>query len=116
MQINLVKGLFMKKFILMAMVGVLMTGCVSDPLKFPKCDMTNAKVLGESEGTAVGIMLFNIIPINQNSRFNNAYDEAITKLGGTCLTDPVIEERWYWAYLFNGYIFKVKGTVVKENK
>ncbi len=105
-----------RKLVLMAVFGALLVGCVSDPLRFPKCDMTNAKVLGESEGTSVGIMLFNVIPINQNTRFNLAYEEAITKLGGTCLTDPVIEERWYWAYLFNGYIFKVKGTVVKENK
>ena len=106
----------MKKLILLAIIGVVITGCVSDPLKFKKCDLTDATVLGESEGSSVGVMLFNIIPINQNNRFNDAYEEAITKLGGTCLTDPVIEERWYWAYLFNGYIFKVKGTVVKEKK
>ena len=110
------EGKNMKKLMLLALVGALLSGCVSDPLKFPKCDMTNATVLGESEGSAVGIMLFNIIPINQNARFNNAYEEAIAKLGGTCLTDPVIEEQWYWAYLFNGYIFRVKGTVVKEKK
>ncbi len=78
--------------------------------------MTNATVLGESEGSSVGVMLFNIIPINQNARFTTAYEEAVSRLGGTCLADPVIEERWYWAYLFNGYIFKVKGTVVKEKK
>ena len=106
----------MRKLILMTIIGASLTGCVSDPLKFPKCDMTNAKVLGESEGSSVGIMLFGLLPINQNTRFVNAYEEAIFKLGGTCLTDPVIEERWFWAYLFNGYIFKVKGTVVKENK
>jgi len=106
----------MRKLFLMTIVGALLAGCASDPLKFPKCDLTNAKVLGESEGSSVGIMLFNIIPINQNSRFVTAYDEAVNKLGGTCLTNPVIEERWFWAYLLNGYIFKVKGTVVKENK
>jgi len=110
------KGEIMKTFMLMVMIGALLTGCVSDPLKFPKCDMTNAKVLGVSEGSSVGIMLFNIIPINQNERFNSAYEKAVKKLGGTCLTDPVIEERWYWAYLFNGYIFKVTGTVVNEFK
>jgi hypothetical protein len=105
-----------RRLILTTIIGMLLTGCVSDPLKFPKCDMTNAKVLGESEGSSAGIMLFQFIPINQNTRFNKAYAEAVSKLGGTCLTDPVIEERWYWAYLFNGYIFKVKGTVVRENK
>jgi len=106
----------MRKLVLITIIGALLAGCVSDPLKLPKCDMTNAKVLGESEGSAVGIMLLGLIPINQNTRFVNAYQEAITKLGGTCLADPVIEEQWYWAYIFNGYIFRVKGTVVKENK
>jgi hypothetical protein len=110
------KGEIVKMVIQTAMIGVLLTGCVSDPLAFRKCDMTNAQVLGVSEGSSAGIMLFNIIPINQNTRFNTAYEDALAKLGGTCMTDPVIEERWYWAYLFNGYIFKVKGTVVKENK
>ena len=99
-----------------ALIVVLLTGCSSDPLNFRKCDMTNATVLGESEGSAAGIMLFQFIPIGQNSRFDSAYQEAITKRGGTCLTDPVIEERWFWAWVLNGYIFKVKGTVVKEVK
>ena len=110
------KNEIMRRLIPMAIIGALLAGCTSAPLKFPKCDMTNAKVLGESEGESVGIMLFNIIPINQNDRFKNAYEEAVTKLGGTCLTDPVIEETWFWAYVLNGYVFKVKGTVVKENK
>ena len=108
------KRQIVKNAVLMTALGMLLAGCVSDQLKFPKCDMTNAKVLGESEGSSVGVMLFNIIPISQNTRFTKAYDEAVAKLGGTCLTDPVIQERWYWAYLFNGYIFTVKGTVVKE--
>ena len=108
------KSKIVKRVVLMGALGMLLSGCVSDPLKFPKCDLTNAKVLGESEGSSVGVMLFNIIPINQNTRFTKAYDEAVAKLGGTCLIDPVIQERWYWAYLFNGYIFTVKGIVVKE--
>jgi hypothetical protein len=85
-------------------------------LKIPKCDMSNAKELGASEGSSTGIMLFQFIPINQNARFNNAYQDAITKLGGTCLTDIVVEESWFWAWVLNGYTFTVKGTVVKEVK
>jgi len=105
----------MKKLMLLLLSVVLLAGCTSDPLKFRKCD-PNATVLGQSEGNSAGVMLFQFIPINQNSRFNDAYNEAVSKLGGTCLMDPVIEERWYWAYFFNGYIFNVKGTVVKESK
>ena len=100
----------------LALIVVLLAGCSSDPLKFRKCDMTNVTILGEAEGSSTGIMLFQFIPINQNARFNNAYQEAITKLGGTCLNDPVVEEHWFWAWVLNGYTFKVKGTVVKEVK
>jgi hypothetical protein len=105
----------MRNLLLLIIIGVLLTGCVSDPLAFRKCD-PSATVIGPSEGSSVGIMLFQLIPINQNGRFNNAYEEAVTKVGGTCIIDPVVEEQWFWAYLLNGYIFKVKGTVVKENR
>ena len=104
----------MKKLLLFVAIAALMAGCTSDPLAFRKCDMTNAKVLGTAEGESTGIMLFQLIPIGQNDRFKNAYNDAINKLGGTCLTDPVIEEKWFWAYVLNGYSFKVKGTVVRE--
>lgn len=78
--------------------------------------MTNATILGEAEGYSTGIMLFQFIPIKQNDRFNEAYQDALNQLGGTCLTDPVIQEKWFWAYVLNGYGFSVKGTVVKEAK
>jgi hypothetical protein len=29
------------------------------------------------------------------------------------LIDPVISERWFWAYAFNGYITTIEGTVIK---
>lgn len=103
-------------FFPIALIVVLLAGCSSDPLKFRKCEMTNATILGESEGSSTGVMLFQFIPINQNARFDNAYQEAINKLGGTCLADPIIEEQWFWAWVLNGYTFKVKGTVVKEFK
>jgi hypothetical protein len=57
-------------------------------------------------------MLFQVIPINQNDRFVNAYREALQKVGGSRLTDVTIEERWFWAWVLNGYIFHVKGTAV----
>ena len=104
----------MKKLLLFAAVATLMAGCTSDALVFRKCDMSNAKVLGAAEGESTGIMLFQLIPIGQNDRFRNAYNDALSKLGGTCLTDPVIEEKWFWAYVLNGYSFKVKGTVIRE--
>jgi len=30
------------------------------------------------------------------------------------LTDVTIEERWFWAWVLNGYIFHVKGVIDKS--
>jgi len=73
------------------------------------------KALGHTEGSSVGIMLFGFIPINQNSRFENAYLEAVQTGGGKRLADVVISEQWFWAWVLNGYIFKVEGTAVTNN-
>lgn len=107
----------MKKAVLLLSL-VLIAGCAGDPLKFStplnKIEGKDYVVLGYGEGTSTGIMLFNIIPINQNQRFQNAYDEAVASKGGTRLIDPIIEERWFWGYVLNGYKTKVSGTVVKD--
>jgi len=57
-------------------------------------------------------MLFGFIPINQNTRFENALREAAQKAGGTRLTDVTISEQWFWAVVLDGFIFKVQGTAV----
>lgn len=109
----------MKKIIsALILSSLLVSGCSSIPVNMGTppnlIEGKDYRVLGEGEGTSVGIMLFNIIPINQNDRFKKAYEEAILSKGGDRLLNPVIEERWFWAYILNGYIFKVKGTVVKD--
>ncbi|GFO62347.1 hypothetical protein M1B72_21910 [Geomonas paludis] len=106
----------MKRVLLVAaaMSALVVAGCTSDPLSFRKCNMTDAKVIGPTEGSSTGIMLFQFIPINQNHRFDEAYKDAISKVGATCLNDPVVQEKWFWAYVLNGYTFTVSGTAVKE--
>lgn len=108
----------MKRLIAMLVAGFMLGGCVSMPLNLstpPNLqEGRDYTVVGEGEGSSVGIMLFNLIPINQNQRFQKAYDEAVASKGGDRLINPTIEEQWFWAYLLNGYIFKVKGTVVKD--
>ena len=89
------------------------TACVSTPLKFPTAPISlNEKALGKTEATSTGIMLFGFIPINQNTRFEDAMKEAAAKAGGTRLTDVTISERWFWALVLDGFIFKVEGTAV----
>lgn len=90
--------------------------CHSSQVKLPTAAVgPSEKALGHTEGSSVGIMLFGCIPINQNSRFENAYLEAVQNGGGKRLADVVISEQWFWAWVLNGYIFKVEGTAVTNN-
>jgi hypothetical protein len=85
-------------------------------LKFPTTEeLSKAKydVLGEAEGEATGLMLFQFIPIGQNERHVKAYDNAVKSLGGDALINPTIHENWFWAYILNGYQTHIKGTVIK---
>jgi hypothetical protein len=89
--------------------------CQSTNLRFPSAPIgPNEKSLGPTEATSTGIMLFGFIPINQNSRFENAMREAAKKAGGTRLTDVTISEQWFWAFVLDGFIFKVQGTAVGD--
>lgn len=87
--------------------------CQSAPVKLPSAPIgPNEKSLGQTEGSSTGIMLFGVVPIIQNTRFENAYQEAVLKAGGTRLTDVTISEQWFWALVLNGYTFTVQGTAV----
>ena len=90
-------------------------GCTSVPLRIETHDPPGTyRELGEGSGAAVGIMLFDVIPIGQNQRLVRAYEQAVASRGGTRLKDPTIEERWFWAYVLNGYITRVSGTVIAD--
>ena len=93
---------------------LLCAACYSSPLTIPTPPLAaNERVLGEADGSATGLMLFQVIPINQNERYVNAYHRALEKYpGATRILDPTITEHWFWAYILNGYIFEVKGTAV----
>jgi hypothetical protein len=74
----------------------------------------NEKSLGQTWGDSVGMLLLGCIPIGQNDRFVDAYNEAVQKAGATRLTDVTISERWWWGWILNGYVFKVQGTAVAK--
>ena len=62
---------------------------------------------------STGRLLFTCIPINQNSRFENAYKAAVRNGNGDDLINPVISERWFWAFVMNGYRTRIEGDVIK---
>ena len=105
----------MKKVSLLLGAALLLAtaACHSTQVRIPTDPIgPNEKTLGSTEGSSVGMLLFGFIPINQNERFTNAYNQAVQKAGGTRLTDVTISERWWWGYVLNGYVFKVQGTAV----
>ena len=97
----------------LGLLTLLFTGCASQPLKIPTITRTTYDSLGEAQGEATGIMLFDVIPIGQNERFVRAYESAVKSKNGDALIDPVISENWFWGYILNGYSTKIKGTVIK---
>lgn len=97
-------------------LGVLtITACHSTPLHIPTAPPgPDEEVLGPATGNSTGLMLFQFIPIKQNDRFQAAYNEALSSKGATRLVNPTISERWFWAWILNGYSFTVTGTAVKK--
>ena len=67
--------------VLLLLFFCLASSCTSAPLRVPTLQNQTAskdyEVLGEGEGEATGIMLFQLIPIGQNDRFELAYMRAV---------------------------------------
>jgi hypothetical protein len=99
--------------LLTIVAAAFLCGCVSQPLKIGTPKQQNYQTLGEAEGSATGLMLFNVIPIGQNERFVQAYQQAVKSKGGDDLINAEISESWFWGYILNGYSTKIKGTVIK---
>ena len=82
-------------------------------MKTQQYDASQYTVLGHSEASATGIMLLGVIPIGQNNRFVRAQDAAIKAKGGDALINTQVQEKWFWAWVLNGYTTKISGDVVK---
>ena len=96
----------------------LVVGCTSTPTQIQTAPVgPNEEVLGQATGSGGGVLLFGFIPIGQNSRFEEAYNEALHVYPGTTrLVDPTITEQWYWALLLGGFLTDVSGTAVGPKK
>jgi hypothetical protein len=87
--------------------------CHSSQVRIPGEPLgPNERLTGVASAHSSGFMLFQVIPINQNTRFEKALQTATTKAGGTRLTDVVISERWWWTPVGNGFSFHVQGAGV----
>lgn len=101
---------------IMFLLGIFaLTACQSVPLQILTAPPgPDEEVLGPAMGSSTGIMLLQFIPINQNNRFEAAYNQALQSKGADRLVNPIIKKRWFWAWILNGYSFTVTGTAVKK--
>jgi hypothetical protein len=104
---------YLSKVMASACLGLVLAGCTGTAMKTQQLDSSQYTVIGHSEASATGLMLFGIIPIRQNSRFVRAQSEAIKAKGGDAMINTQIQENWFWAWVLSGYTTKVSGDVVK---
>lgn len=104
---------YVSKVVAAAVLGFTLAGCTGTAIKSPQYDSSQYTVIGHSQASATGIMLFGIIPIGQNSRFVRAQDAAIKAKGGDALINTQIQEKWFWAWVLSGYTTSISGDVIK---
>ena len=104
---------YLSKVVAVALFGLVLAGCTGTPMNTQHYESSQYTVLGHSEASATGIMLFGVIPIGQNSRFVRAQDAAIKAKGGDALINTQVQENWFWAWVLSGYTTKISGDVIK---
>ena len=106
----------MRKLTVLVISGILLLCTACNSVRVPIAAGPlgpNEKKLGQTFGQDSGVLLFGVIPIGQNSRFEGAYNQAVTKVpGATRLVNATIEEKWFWAWVLTGYKFRVRGEAV----
>jgi hypothetical protein len=93
-----------------------LTGCAGQYYKIPTppVDLSKYEVVGTGSQTATGLMLLGFIPIQQNNKIERATKHLIAAHRGDLVTDITVRERWFWAWILNGYKAEVHGTVLRQ--
>lgn len=104
---------YLSKLAAVAAFGLVLAGCTGTPMTTQHYESSQYTVLGHSEATATGMLLFGCIPIKQNTRFVRAQEAAIQAKGGDAMINTQVQENWWWAYVLTGYTTKVSGDVIK---
>ncbi|OYQ26126.1 hypothetical protein B7L09_04835 [Pseudomonas mandelii] len=104
---------YVSKVVAVALFGLVLAGCTGTPMNTQHYESSQYTVLGHSEASATGLLLFGVIPIQQNNRFVRAQNAAIKAKGGDALINTQVQENWFWAWVLSGYTTKISGDVVK---
>ncbi len=107
----------MKKILILTAVwGLFMIGCASKTLdiRTPPADFsTSCQVLKDVEGTGWGLLFWGVLPIGSNDRFDNAYQEALSSVGGSHLIDVKVVDHWYYLpYVGTLFGVRIEGKAI----
>lgn len=92
--------------------GLLVSSCMSNPIAFPdvsgeKFDSTRGRSI---RAKACGFQLLLVIPININERAERAYESLRKQAGKDVITDVMVQERWFYAFVGTGYCTVLQAT------
>ncbi|RON72449.1 hypothetical protein [Pseudomonas fluorescens] len=104
---------YLSKVVVGALFSVVLAGCTGTAMKTQQYDSSQYTVIGHSEASATGLLLFGVIPIKQNSRFVRAQTAAIQAKGGDAMINTQVQENWFWAWVLTGYTTTISGDVIK---
>jgi hypothetical protein len=104
------------KIFILCILMTFAAGCAGTPIKFggthPNFDNTNVDFSKGKEivSTASGFQLLLFIPININSRHEQALQQLMGMAGRDYITDIKIEESWVYAFVGTVYTTTIKAT------
>ncbi|TBN34332.1 hypothetical protein [Pseudomonas sp. BGI-2] len=104
---------YLSKVVAVTLFGLALAGCTGTPMNTQHYESSQYTVIGHSEATATGLLLFGMIPIQQNNRFVRAQNAAIKAKGGDAMINTQVQENWFWAWVLTGYTTTISGDVVK---
>jgi len=102
--------------IFVVLLPLYLAACSGQFYKFANVEVEPTKYenLGTGSVTATGLHLFGLFPIQLNNKIERAIERIIQNKGGDELINISVQERWFWAYVLNGYKVQVSGTVLKK--
>jgi hypothetical protein len=102
----------MRPYLLLAILFVL-PGCASRRAYVAPPPPQSYTVIGASQGTTCGLLLFGVIPIAMDDRPRLAYQEAIEEARATARIDTTVSTHWWWTPVGSIHCYDIAGTAIR---